>query len=125
MLLSATDGWWMTRPASGDPYTVDLWRTIDGSTWTRLPAAGIPSDGFKGQLWFADDRHGLLLVTDPNASVLVLATDDGGATWGEKARFGPPSARLADPAVVGRRRPGSRSRNDRMDGTPFEPLSPP
>lgn len=90
VLLNATDGWWMTLPAPGDPYTVQLWRTMDGSTWTRLPAAGIPSAGFKGQLWFADDRHGLLLITDPNASVSVLATDDGGVTWGEKARFGPP-----------------------------------
>ena len=89
VLLSATDGWWMTWPAPGDPYTVQLWRTMDGSTWTRLPAAGIPSHGSKGPLWFADDRHGLLLVTDPT-SLSVLATDDGGATWGEKARFGPP-----------------------------------
>jgi hypothetical protein len=90
VLLSATHGWWMTRPAPGDPYTVQLWRTMDGSTWTLLPAAGIPSDGYKGQLWFADDRHGLLLVTTPPASVSVLATDDGGASWGERARFGPP-----------------------------------
>ena len=89
VLLSATDGWWMTLPAPGDPYTVQLWRTMDGSTWTRLPAAGIPNHGSKGPLWFADDRHGLLLVTDPT-SVSVLGTDDGGATWGEKARFGPP-----------------------------------
>ena len=101
VLLSATDGWWMMRPAPGDPYTVQLWRTMDGSTWTRLPAAGIPSDGYEGQLWFADDRHGLLLVTDPN-SVSVLATDDGGATWGEKVRFGPPflGAYIVGAAVV-------------------------
>ena len=90
VLLSATDGWWMTRPAPGDPYTVQLWRTMDGSTWTRLPAAGIPSDGYEGQLWFADDRHGLLLVSDPPTRISVLTTDDGGATWGERARFGPP-----------------------------------
>ena len=90
VLLSATDGWWMAWPARGDPYTVQLWRTQDGSTWTRLPATGIPREGIKEQLWFADERHGVLLVTDPSAWVAVLATDDGGMTWREAARFGSP-----------------------------------
>jgi hypothetical protein len=90
MLLSATDGWWMTRPAPGDPYTIELWRTRDGSTWTRLPAAGIPGDSQPEQLWFADDAHGLLLVTDPDGGISVLATDDGGAGWRKTAWFGPP-----------------------------------
>ena len=104
MLLNATDGWWMARPAPGDPYTVVLWRTQDGSTWTRLPAAGIPGDGIKEQLWFADDRHGLLLLTYRSAEVSVLATDDGGATWQEAARFGLafPGARILSAALVPR-----------------------
>lgn len=75
----------MTRRAPGDPY-------IGGSTWTRLPAAGIPANGQPGQLWFADDRHGLLLVTYPSGGMSVLATDGGGATWREAAQFGPPYA---------------------------------
>ena len=64
---------------------MELWRTRDGLTWTRLPAAGIPGDGVKEQLWFADDRHGLLLLTYRNVEVSVLATNDGGATWREGA----------------------------------------
>jgi photosystem II stability/assembly factor-like uncharacterized protein len=90
LMLTPTDGWWMTRPAPGDPYTVELWRTHDGPTWARLLTAGIPGDGIKEQLWFADDRHGLLLLTYGNTEVSVLATDDGGANWQERARFGPP-----------------------------------
>ena len=78
--------WRMTLPGPGDPYTVQLWRTMHGSTWTRLPAVGIPSTGFKGQLWFADDSHELLLVTDPNASVRGLLSR---YAWGSGVRLRP------------------------------------
>jgi len=58
-----------------------LYHTSDGgSTWTELPANGIPTGG----VYFLDSLHGWIDSTSPEAGLghnVLYATTDGGKSW--------------------------------------------
>lgn len=75
---------------------VAFWRTSDGgTTWSHLPASGLFASAVLG-MTFPDTEHGVLAIEGSDGSPLLLATQDGGASWRQAAALdvfepGPPS----------------------------------
>jgi len=89
--LDPQHGWFLTQAASNSPQGTALTRTIDGGrTWQLLwrmnsdrPDAGhgLPWSGFKGPLSFLTPDHGFMAVAEPDGSLRLFATVDGGGDW--------------------------------------------
>lgn len=61
--------------SEGITQTIDATVVAARETWTRV-----------ADLAFADDQHGWMIVSEPNAVTTILATADGGRTWTEQRR---------------------------------------
>jgi hypothetical protein len=85
-----------TSASASTPRGAAFWRTSDGgSTWSPLPASGLFASPVLG-MTFPDTEHGVLAVEGPDGAPLLLATQDGGASWRQAAALdvsqpGPPS----------------------------------
>src|SRR6185437_94610 len=57
-----------------------IFRTTDGAHWTQQYESAQPGV-FLDALAFWDDTHGIAMSDPVGGKLLLLATDDGGATW--------------------------------------------
>jgi len=95
-----SDGWWLDwqpplAPGSQQSAPVGMWHTSDGGrTWARLAASGIPRFANIDRVRFVDQRHGLLAMisAEDQGRAMIMATSDGGVTWGPAATFDTPQA---------------------------------
>jgi photosystem II stability/assembly factor-like uncharacterized protein len=90
-VLTQLVGWVALRDAAG----ATLAKTGDGGrTWQRVGPARIAGISSVDELRFVDERRAFALAFDEQATPrkgIVLATDDGGATWTERLVAGAPS----------------------------------
>jgi len=110
--LDRQHGWFLTQAASNSPQGTALTRTVDGGrTWQllwRMNAAspdaghGLPWAGVKGPLTFLTPERGFLAAAEPDGSLRLFGTGDGGADWSpiELPDIGPPRPALARAAAT-------------------------
>lgn len=75
------------QAVAGDDYALGVWRSPDGTAWSRVETSGDGFDGAFGQ-GVAETSHGLIAVgTAPSGieerylSIGIWRSTDGGATW--------------------------------------------
>ena len=90
-VLTELVGWVALRDDAG----ATLAKTSDaGRTWQRVGPARIASVSSLDELRFIDERNAFAVAFDEEATPrkgIVLATEDGGATWTERLVAGAPS----------------------------------
>ena len=76
---SATRAWAMSA-GPAEQNQAQIFRTDDGSRWTRQLAYR-DSGVFLDALAFWDDQHGIAMSDPVGGRLFILVTDDGGVTW--------------------------------------------
>jgi photosystem II stability/assembly factor-like uncharacterized protein len=89
--LDPDHGWLMVRTGRSDTVEdVDILRTVDGGlSWARVLSVdpiswishGVREEGLKRWVWFRSQLDGWLGTLEPDGSVSVSVTHDGGADW--------------------------------------------
>ncbi len=76
---SATRAWAMAA-GPAEQGQAEIYRTADGSHWTRQFATS-DSGVFLDAISFWDDTHGIAMGDPVKGRLFILVTDDGGTTW--------------------------------------------
>jgi photosystem II stability/assembly factor-like uncharacterized protein len=73
---------WVISAGPAEQGQAQIFRTTDGANWVRQFTTA-QTGVFLDAIAFWDDRHGIALSDPVGGKLFILATDDGGETWGQ------------------------------------------